>query len=78
MLRHRSFGGFKITPEKDYLKSRKPVLVNSDCHLSLAAPAGDVQKERTQREANRLTHCETRHPIGMAALCEVPRPPDPA
>ncbi|HEX5555141.1 MAG TPA: homogentisate 1,2-dioxygenase [Chitinophagaceae bacterium] len=43
MLRHRSFGGFKITPEKDYLKSRKPVLVNSDCHLSLAAPAGDVQ-----------------------------------
>ena len=38
MLRHRSFEGFKIQPEKDYLQSRKPVLVNNDCHISLAAP----------------------------------------
>src|SRR3954467_7848950 len=38
MLRHRSFEGFKIHPEKDYLQSRKPVLVNNDCHISLAAP----------------------------------------
>ncbi|WP_346320277.1 homogentisate 1,2-dioxygenase [Chitinophaga sp. YIM B06452] len=38
MLKHRSFQGFNIQPEADYLKSRKPVLVNSDCHLSLAAP----------------------------------------
>lgn len=38
MLKHRSFQGFKIKPEDDYLKSRKPVLVNNDCHISLAAP----------------------------------------
>src|SRR5690348_8223807 len=38
MLKHRSFEGFKMQPQKDYLDSRKPVLVNNDCHLSLAAP----------------------------------------
>lgn len=37
-LRHTSLIGFKIKPEDDYLKSRKPVLVNSDLHISLAAP----------------------------------------
>src|SRR3712207_4135732 len=43
MLKHRSFEGFKIQPEKDYLQSRIPVLVNGDCHISLAAPQGSVQ-----------------------------------
>ena len=38
MLKHRSFQGFTIKPEKDYLKSRKPILINNDCHISLAAP----------------------------------------
>ena len=38
MLKHRSFEGFNIKPVKDWLNSRKPVLVNSDCHISLAAP----------------------------------------
>ncbi len=38
MLKHRSFEGFSISPEKDYLQSRKPVLVNNDVHISLAAP----------------------------------------
>ena len=38
MLKHRSFEGFKIKPEKDFLQSRKPVLVNNDCHIVLAAP----------------------------------------
>lgn len=38
MLKHRSLEGFKIKPEKDYLKSRKAVLVNNDCHIVLAAP----------------------------------------
>ena len=38
MLRHRSFEGFNLKPEADYLKSRKPVLVNQDCHIILAAP----------------------------------------
>ncbi len=38
MLKHRSFEGFKVKPAADYLESRLPVLVNSDVHLSLAAP----------------------------------------
>ncbi|RMD71017.1 MAG: homogentisate 1,2-dioxygenase [Bacteroidetes bacterium] len=37
-LKHRSFSGFAIEPEDDYLDSRKPVLVNSDCKIILAAP----------------------------------------
>ncbi|MBS1735408.1 MAG: homogentisate 1,2-dioxygenase [Bacteroidetes bacterium] len=43
MLKHRSFQGFKIKPEDDYLKSRKPVLVNNDCHISLAAPQKSME-----------------------------------
>jgi homogentisate 1,2-dioxygenase len=38
MLKHRSLEGFNIKPEKDYLHSRKAVLVNNDCHIVLAAP----------------------------------------
>ena len=38
MLKHRSFEGFKVKPEKDYLQSRKAILVNNDCHIVLAAP----------------------------------------
>ena len=38
MLKHRSFEGFKIKPEKDFLNSRKAVLVNNDCHIVLASP----------------------------------------
>ena len=38
MLQHRSFEGFHIKPAADYLESRVPVLVNSDCHIILAAP----------------------------------------
>ncbi len=37
-LKHRSLKGFRIAAEDDYLKSRKPVLVNQDCKISLAAP----------------------------------------
>lgn len=37
-MQHRSFQGFKIKPEADYLGSRKPVLVNDDCYIILAAP----------------------------------------
>ena len=39
MLKHRSLDGFKIRSEDDYLKSRKPVLVNQDCQIVLAAPS---------------------------------------
>ncbi|MFY8127947.1 MAG: homogentisate 1,2-dioxygenase [Chitinophagaceae bacterium] len=38
MLQHRSFEGFKVQPKQDYLQSRTPILVNNDCHISLAAP----------------------------------------
>lgn len=37
-LKPRSLKGFRLTPEDDYLKSRKPVLVNNDCKIILAAP----------------------------------------
>lgn len=30
--------GFDVKPEQDYLESRKIVLTNSDCHITLAAP----------------------------------------
>ncbi|MPT35539.1 MAG: homogentisate 1,2-dioxygenase, partial [Flavobacterium sp.] len=30
--------GFQVTPENDYLESRKAVLTNSDCTIILAAP----------------------------------------
>jgi homogentisate 1,2-dioxygenase len=43
MLRHRSFEGFNIQPGKDYLQSRMPVLVNNDCHISLAAPQESIR-----------------------------------
>lgn len=38
MLQHRSFEGFNIKPEKDFLHSRKAILVNKDCHIIVAAP----------------------------------------
>lgn len=37
-LRHRSFDGFKIESDVDFLESRVPVLVNNDCHIAVAAP----------------------------------------
>ncbi len=37
-LKHRCLKGFQIQPEDDFLKSRKPVLVNNDCKVILAAP----------------------------------------
>lgn len=38
-LQHHSFQGFNVSTEKDYIKSRKPILINDDVHLSLAAPS---------------------------------------
>ncbi len=38
MLQHRSFEGFNIQPEKDFLHSRKPILLNNDLQIVLAAP----------------------------------------
>src|SRR5436190_17801695 len=42
-LKHQSFEGFNVKPEDDYLKSRKPVLVNNDVHISLAAPKKSME-----------------------------------
>jgi len=39
MLKHRSFDGFKVQPQSDFLQSRKPILVNNDCHVVIAAPS---------------------------------------
>jgi homogentisate 1,2-dioxygenase len=38
ILKHRSFKGFKVSPDADYIKSRKTVLFNNDVLLTLAAP----------------------------------------
>lgn len=38
LLQHRCFKGFDIQPAEDYLESRNAVLMNNDCHISLAAP----------------------------------------
>lgn len=35
--------GFQVKPENDYLKSRKTVLINSDCAIILAAPKQSTQ-----------------------------------
>lgn len=43
MLKHRSFQGFNIQPAADFLESRKPVLVNNDCHIVLAAPQQSME-----------------------------------
>jgi len=43
MLKHRSFEGFNIKPEKDFLQSRKPILINNDCHIVLAAPQESME-----------------------------------
>ena len=37
-LKSRLLKGFDIPSTDDYLKSRIPILVNKDCHISLAAP----------------------------------------
>lgn len=44
MLRHRCFEGFHIKPVKDFLQSRISVLVNSDCHIVLAAPQQSMKE----------------------------------
>jgi homogentisate 1,2-dioxygenase len=37
-LQHRSFLGFNVKPENDFLQSRKYVLANDDVYIALAAP----------------------------------------
>lgn len=42
ILKHRSFEGFNIKPAADYLESRKIVMFNNDCQISLAAPQDGI------------------------------------
>jgi len=37
-VQSRMLHGFQVAPEKDYLEARKPILVNSDIIIGLAAP----------------------------------------
>jgi homogentisate 1,2-dioxygenase len=37
-MKSLSLKGFEVAPARDYLESRIPILVNSDCCISLAAP----------------------------------------
>jgi homogentisate 1,2-dioxygenase len=41
-LKHQSFEGFNVIPTSDYLRSRVPVLVNSDVHITLASPQSSM------------------------------------
>ncbi len=45
LLKHRSFEGFNLKPSKEFLEGRTPVLVNNDCHISLAAPQESMTDE---------------------------------
>lgn len=42
ILKHRSFQGFNVKPEADYLKSRKIMVFNNDVQISLAAPQDGI------------------------------------
>ncbi len=42
-LQHRSFQGFSVKPEKDYLKSRKTIMFNNDLAIILAAPENSME-----------------------------------
>jgi homogentisate 1,2-dioxygenase len=41
-LLHQSFQGFNISAEDDYIISKKPVLVNNDLQIALAAPRKSI------------------------------------
>ncbi|HMO34326.1 MAG TPA: homogentisate 1,2-dioxygenase [Lacibacter sp.] len=59
MLQHRCFEGFNLPPGGDYLASRVPVLVNSDCHIVLAAPTrgtGDIFYKNTDGDEMIFVH----------------------
>lgn len=43
-LKARLLKGFEVLPQDDFLESRTPVLVNSDVHISLAAPRKSMSK----------------------------------
>tara|TARA_B100000965_G_scaffold376618_1_gene370066 strand:- start:2177 stop:3331 length:1155 start_codon:yes stop_codon:yes gene_type:complete len=42
-IKSRLLKGFDLPKKPNYLDSRTPILVNSDCHISLAAPTSSMQ-----------------------------------
>jgi homogentisate 1,2-dioxygenase len=52
ILKHRSFQGFNVKPEKDFLKSRVPVLFNDDCAIVLAAPKSGLEEDVFYKNAD--------------------------
>jgi homogentisate 1,2-dioxygenase len=52
ILKHRSYQGFKVKPEADYLKSKKVVLFNNDVHISLAAPKSGLPENTFYKNAD--------------------------
>lgn len=40
----KSYQGYKVDPEKDFLKSRVPVLTNVDCTIELASPTQSLRE----------------------------------
>jgi homogentisate 1,2-dioxygenase len=42
-LKSYALNAFKVKSEKDYLDSRKIVLTNNDCHISVAAPSSSLR-----------------------------------
>lgn len=41
-MQMRSFQGFNVEPSNDFLESRKPILVNKDVYIELAAPSSSM------------------------------------
>ncbi|HYD21373.1 MAG TPA: homogentisate 1,2-dioxygenase [Flavipsychrobacter sp.] len=52
ILKHRSFTGFKVKPQPEYLDSRKIVLFNNDVQLSLAAPQNSFKEDVFYKNAD--------------------------
>ncbi len=52
ILKHRSFMGFDVKPEKEFLKSRVPVLFNDDCAIVLAAPKSGLEEDVFYKNAD--------------------------
>lgn len=52
ILKHRSYQGFKIKPEPEFLQSRKVVLFNDDCYITLAAPEGGLGEDIFYKNAD--------------------------
>lgn len=52
ILKARSFMGFKVSPQDEYLKSRKTVLFNNDVMLTLAAPKKGLAENSFYKNAD--------------------------